>query len=343
MKYASIALAGALWGSLFSNTVFAQPILNRVEQFLRDQIGNVRNPAGAQTSRSAEPGYLGLTADDRQDNGRALRIAEVAPGGPAAKAGLQNGDLIVSIGGQPIRSMDDMGRAVQGQPEGTKLIIVVKRGGIDRQQEVTLGRRPPAQPTGPISEELPEPKAPLGGTSVNGAPVRGAAANGAPSPAQGPRLGVRTLNVTDEVRQKNNLPDGNGAVVVGVTEGSPAAQAGIPMGAVIVAFNDKPVNTPQDLAAAVRDAGIRVVEVAYVHEGQAARKNVSLAGPLAPSVGPKLEVRARPIENPPKPQPTEGPALTESTDARTAALEARIRELEERIAKLEAARAGDSK
>jgi membrane-associated protease RseP (regulator of RpoE activity) len=355
MKCAPFVLTFAIWGSAIASSALAQPLLNRVEQFVRDQIGAVQ--AATQPPAAAAPGYLGLTADDRQDNGRAVRVDEVVPGGPASKAGLQKGDLILSIGGLPIRSMDDMARALQNQTEGTRLVFAIKRGNAQRQDEVILGRRPTAQPggptpaAGPATEELPAPaqssRGAANGAPAGSSPIGSLLHPGASVLAQGPRLGVRTVNVSNEARQQNDLPDDNGAVVVGVTEGSPAARAGIPNGAVIVAFDNKPVNNPQDLATAVRASGGRDAEVVFIHGGQASRKNVSFAA-AAPAGPAKLELRARPIEPPARPRPSDeaGPVLVAPADTRTAELEARIRELEERIAKLEAERQnekGDAK
>jgi serine protease Do len=344
----AVTLAGAVWASTLAASAAAQPILNRVEQFVRDQIDSVRS--ATQPGVPAQPGYLGLTVDDRQDNGQAVRVDEVVPGGPAAKAGLQKGDVITSIGGLPIRSMDDMGRALQGHAEGTRLVFVVKRGAAERQQEVTLGRRPATlPPPRPGTEELPEPGAAPGNAPPNKPTVGATPAIGgrvgttAPTLAQGPRLGVRAKDVSAEVRKRNNLPDDNGALVDNVTEGSPAARAGIPEGAVIVAFDGQPVNSSQELVAAVRAAGERDVEVVFIHDGQAMHTTVSFAAAAAPSSPTKREVRGRPIEAPVKPVPSEGPLLEPPADARTAALEARIRQLEERIAKLEAERKESSK
>ena len=322
MRTASLALAAVVWTSLFATDLSAQPILNRIELIVRDQIGAVRNPPAEQT----ESGYLGLIADDSQDEGRGVRVLDVAQGGPASKAGLQAGDLITSIGGQAVRSMDDMGRAMQGQPSGTKLVIKVSRNGTDRQQEVTLGQRSSGQPIGRANEDLPGPGQP--------------AASAAPS---GPRLGLRTLPVSDEARKQNNLPDSSGAMVVAITPGSPAEKAGVPMGAVVVALDGKPIAAPQDLAAAVRAAARPQIELTYLHEGEAVRKTVQLAAATAPADAPKLELRGRPVAGAPQPLPAPGPTLGNPEPAPTAALEARIRELEARIEKLEAALARDAK
>ncbi|HEV3136588.1 MAG TPA: PDZ domain-containing protein, partial [Pirellulales bacterium] len=177
MKRTWIALTSIL--GLVSASALAQPILDRVEQQIRRAAVN-----------PTEPGYLGVIANDRKDQGGEVRVLEVIAAGPAAKAGMQTDDLITSINGQPVRSMDEMARALERQPVGAKLTVTVTRQGADRQLEVVLGRRPQSRPTGRVPDELPSPLAP----SADNAPP------------QGPRLGVQTLPVTDEARRQNGLP-----------------------------------------------------------------------------------------------------------------------------------------
>jgi membrane-associated protease RseP (regulator of RpoE activity) len=242
----------------------AQPILNKVEKLLRDQLD------AANKTATAEPGYLGLTGDDAAEAGRGVRVIEVVPGHAAAQAGLEKGDLITQIDQQPIRTIDDMSRALEGKPSGAKLAISVVRAGAARQFDVLLGRRENAP------GEAPQPPA-------NASPF-------APSPAQRLRLGVRTLPVTEPVRRLNNLPAARGAHVISVVVGSPAEKAGIPLGAVVTAVNNTPVNTPEELAAAIAGTPAGEVELAYVHRARRARAKVS----LAPGEGPSPQVRARP-------------------------------------------------
>ncbi len=322
MRRTSIVLTGLLWGSVVSGSLFAQPVLNRVEQLLRDQVDAVQKHAG-KAPQTAEPGYLGLIADDRKEEGKGVRIVDVVIDGPAAKGGLQKGDLITAIDDQPIHTMEDMGRALQGKLAGIKLMISVEREGTEQAQTITLGLRPRSLPTGRIPEDLP-------------------GSNEAPGLPQGPRLGVRTLPVTEEARQQNNLPTTNGALVISITVGSPASRAGIPLGAVIVAVNGDAVATPQELAAAVRGAGGNEIELTYVFRGEESRKTVSLAAPPPPR-NPDLELRRIPAVGPGIPQPSDEPALEVPVDPRIAALEARIKELEARLEKLEAAAAPDNK
>jgi S1-C subfamily serine protease len=317
MRPVSIALAGVLTGSVLAGGLSAQPVLNRVEQIVRDQIGAAR---GAVAPPAGEPGYLGLIADDSQEEGRGVRVLDIAPGGPAAQAGLKQGDLITAIGTRKIANMDDMARALEGRLAAARLTVTVTRDGTERRQEITLGQRPAGRPTGRATESLPEP-----------GPLPGAA------PPSGPRLGVRSVPVSEEIRQQNKLPDTKGAVVTAVAAGSPAERAGVPLRAVIVAADNRPIESPDDLAAAVRAANRGQIELTYIAAGEAVQKTVELASATAsptPAPGPPA---------PPAAAPPGGPLLQSPADARIAALEARIRELEARLEKLEASPAPDAK
>lgn len=326
MKALSLIAAATIWASALVTSLPAQPILNRVEQFIRDQVGTGQSPAPPATA--SEPGYLGIMADDRQDQGQGVRIVSVTPGGPASQGGLLNGDLITAIDGQPIRVMDDMARALDGKAVGTPVAITVDRVGVQRRQHVTLGRRPASRVVAAPTAELPAPTIPGRGVVV----------------PQRPRLGVRTLPVTEDVRQQNGLPVAKGATVISVTVGSPAEQAGIPLGAVITAVDNRAVDTPQALAAAIAQAGSQV-QISYIERGLQMQKQVVL-DPQVAAGDSKLEMRGRPLAPPAVPVPSDGPTLADPATAdatRIAELEARVAELEARLEKLEAARTPESK
>jgi S1-C subfamily serine protease len=67
----------------------------------------------------------------RERVGRAegLRVAEVVPSGPAARAGLRTGDLLLTAGGGPVASAQDLQRLMFGQAIGAPLAITVVRNG----------------------------------------------------------------------------------------------------------------------------------------------------------------------------------------------------------------------
>jgi hypothetical protein len=159
-------------------------------------------------------------------------------------------------------------------------------------------------------------------------------------PAHRPLLGVRTRPVTEEARQRLQLPAAavNGALVVSRTVGSPAVQAGIPLDAVITAVDGKPVGSPQDLTQLIVQAGAgREIEITFYHGGSEQRVKVKLAESAA---GPSGllgggSVSAGPIPAPPAPQPGQLPMPDEKT--RIDSLERRVQQLEHRVDDLEQA------
>jgi hypothetical protein len=84
--------------------------------------------------------------------GESLKIADVAAGSAAARAGLREGDLIAAIGGEPVsrRSLDAWRQRLRELPAGTKLAVDYRRDGTAAKAELVLADRirpawPPAQ------------------------------------------------------------------------------------------------------------------------------------------------------------------------------------------------------
>ncbi len=250
----------------------AQPILKRVEEMLRDQLGGAR-PADA----AAERGYLGMIGDDTPD-GTGVVVLEVYPGQPAAQGGLAVGDVITSVDGRQIRTMDELVTAGLDKPVGTKLAITISRDGEARKLQITLGRRP-AEPGAPANE-LPAPAA-------------------MPNlvPPSGPRLGVRSVVVTPDVQQQHNLAEAAGAHVIHVAPDSPAAKANVPLGAVITAVDKFPIKTPEELADVIRSSSAPTVELTYVHAGRTQRVTADL-GQAADAPPALVETQARKAQGP---------------------------------------------
>jgi putative serine protease PepD len=113
-----------------SGVGFAVPIdtvKQVVPQLERD--GNIDRP------------YLGVSTSEAPPRDGAL-VRTVTPGGPAAKAGLQPGDLIVQLDGKPIRTPSNLGQSVLTRKPGDTVEVVVQRNGDSRTLRVTLGARP---------------------------------------------------------------------------------------------------------------------------------------------------------------------------------------------------------
>jgi putative serine protease PepD len=83
--------------------------------------------------------YLGLSTSAGASG---VTVASAESGGPAAAAGIQAGDTIVSIGGSGVRTPDDVAAAIQDRRPGEKVSVKVVRGGAEETLDVTLGTRP---------------------------------------------------------------------------------------------------------------------------------------------------------------------------------------------------------
>jgi S1-C subfamily serine protease len=84
--------------------------------------------------------FLGVSTQAAASGGTAIN--QVVADGPAAKAGLRQGDRIVSIAGAAVNEPDDVAAAVNARKPGDKVEIVVERGGDRRTLNVTLGAQP---------------------------------------------------------------------------------------------------------------------------------------------------------------------------------------------------------
>ena len=75
------------------------------------------------------PAPLPAPLRERFDRPNGLRVAEVVAGGPAARAGLRAGDLLISAGGHPVQKAQDLQRLMFGEAIGQPLAITVMRNG----------------------------------------------------------------------------------------------------------------------------------------------------------------------------------------------------------------------
>jgi len=258
---------------------------------LEQRLGSVLKPQLA-AFQQEEPGYLGIIADDRQENGRGVRIVEAVPGSPGEQGGLRTRDLITSVDGRPVRSMADLGQVLVGSLVGRKLDFLIERDGQALRVPVTLGRRPAEDERRfPTFGKIPDANA------------------GAPATGSRVYLGVRTQNIADTDRLRLRLPTVLGALVVSVRENSPAASAGLQADDVIVAVDNEVVNGPEDLQQAVlaHQAGDEV-RVSLFRSGRFARLPLRL-GDLAAAPVPNTQLPgSEELPLPARPLPATNPA-----------------------------------
>ena len=85
---------------------------------------------------------LRVVADYGYEGNNGVSVSKVIEGGPAAQAGMKDGDLITKLGNKPIGTMGDYMESLSKHKPGEKVEVVVKRDGKDVKLQVTLGSRP---------------------------------------------------------------------------------------------------------------------------------------------------------------------------------------------------------
>jgi serine protease Do len=179
-----------------------------------------------------EHGMMGVTISDvTPENARffdmskaeGALVTDVTPDSPGAKAGLKTGDVITSLNGKPVNDSGELQMKVGQNTPGTTINLEVSRGGKTVSVPVTL-------------------------SSMNGSGKEEVAQSGN---GKG-RWGLGLADLTPELRQQIQAPENvTGAVVENVRSGSPADDAGLQQGDVIVSVNRKPVRSASDVAQAL--------------------------------------------------------------------------------------------
>jgi Do/DeqQ family serine protease len=145
---------------------------------------------------------------------------------PAAKAGLQMGDVILDFRGERIRDDKDLMRRTGSTPVGTVAPLKVFRDGRELTLSITIGRRPGGEllesPAAAIKAEQPRAQS----------------------------LGITVSELTGQLGISKTVSDVRGAYVANVTPGSVAEDAGLKNGDVIEALNRETIKTKADYARA---------------------------------------------------------------------------------------------
>ncbi len=181
-------------------------------------------------------GYLAVYPQDiNEDLAKALKlkstegtlVADVTPGGPADKAGIKRGDVIVEFNGKKVKDSMQLRNMVAQVPPGKTVDVLLIRDSKEMRLKVRLVERP----RGPESE----------------------------SPAQGQRgeqmsrkLGIGIQTLTPDLAEQLGFKNAKGVVITEVVAGSPADEAGLQRGDLIQEVNRKAVQTAEAFEDQVR-------------------------------------------------------------------------------------------
>jgi len=138
------AAGGAAVGDLA--LALARELANRADrpafvETVREEQGNPHDNSSSAGPVSGYGPYFGSVPDFANDS-EGVKFADVRPGSPAAKAGFKGGDVMISFGGTPIKTLYDFTFALRDKKPGDKVAVTVLRDGKPVTATVELTNRP---------------------------------------------------------------------------------------------------------------------------------------------------------------------------------------------------------
>ena len=189
-------------------------------------------------SGSVERAYLAIVPQDVDESlaaGLHLRdtrgalIGDVSKGGPADKAGLRSGDVIVAFDGKPVENAAALRATVAESKPGRTVPVRIVRNGSEKTVDVALGERPNDKQVADASSPADEND-------------------------EAHRLGIAMRPLDAQIAQQLGVDADHGALVAAVEPGSAAEEAGLRPGDVIRSIGGNEINSPDDVRKAVRAA-----------------------------------------------------------------------------------------
>jgi serine protease Do len=168
------------------------------------------------------PAWIGLEVRDPvlNTNDKGVVVSGVAPGGPAHKAGLREGDLIVGINEELVRDREQFHQVLSGYTAGSRLELVFVRDGAKHMAVVKATRLTPQRASTEVQR----------------------------------LLGIKVVSLSKEVRKSFSLVAKNGVAVVEVRETGPSYMAGMRPGDVILQVNRQEIVDMDDFNRAMVNA-----------------------------------------------------------------------------------------
>jgi len=201
-------------------------------------------------------GWLGVGVSEvSSEKAKSLKLPEergavlgkIVPDSPAAKAGLQENDVVLEINGQRVEGVDQFRRMIREIPSGRTVNLTVWRGGRSQNIKVTLGRQDagkmkvlPELPKS-FSFSMPELKVMPDLSGLDHLRTFTMVSPGHPL------LGIDAESLEGDFGRFFGAPDGEGVLVREVFAGSPAAKAGLMAGDVITSVDGARIHSASEL------------------------------------------------------------------------------------------------
>lgn len=214
-----------------------------MEQLLKD--GKVRRGRlGVTTQSITEDLAKSLDLGDT----KGVLINDVLKGSAAENAGIKRGDVITAVNGEKIEDGNVLRNKIAATLPGTEVEITLNRGGKEEQIIAKLDEFNPETGAG---------KLPGGNNSPN------------EQSAQSGKLGLELQPLTPDFAQTLGLPtDTKGLVIINVAPDSPASEASLAKGDVILEINRQKVETVEEAQAAIEKSQNRPLALLIARRGQ---------------------------------------------------------------------------
>jgi serine protease Do len=174
---------------------------------------------------------------DLRDKKGAL-VSQVFKDGPAEKAGIEQGDIILEFDTKEIKESKDLPRIVAAIPVGKSVPVTLSRHGKIITKDVKVGEMDEK----PVTETAKSPT--------------------------GKKLGIAIQNITPEIAQALSLKDTKGVVVSQVEPGSPAGNAGLQRGDVIREVNRRLIKDAKDFMQRIEESKVGGTILLLIQRGE---------------------------------------------------------------------------
>jgi len=152
-------------------------------------------------------------------------VSSITPGDPADKGGIKAGDIIVSFDGKAVKELNDLPKIVAATPPGKTVKIKVIREGSEKALSLKVGKKGEKEA---VAKAAPAKKAPE------------------------TKLGINTETLTPELALKLGMPGQQGIYISRVLPDSPAYDAGLKPGDIILEINRRPVKDNKSYEKAIK-------------------------------------------------------------------------------------------
>jgi serine protease Do len=186
--------------------------------------------------------------------GHGVEVSKVDPNSPAAKAGIQMGDILLSFNGQSLDGVEQLGHLVKDTPAGTKVKILVWRAGKTEVVSAIVEARKDKAPEATGVWRFPPPDPSVMAPDVVSA-----------YPSWHSRmLGVECESVGNQLAEYFGVKQG--VLIRAVVKGSAAEHAGLKAGDVVTKIGEHPVASPLEIRNALRERNAQTVNVAITRD-----------------------------------------------------------------------------